>query len=162
MFFSLRNGVIAPSGQVFMCGPLSVEYMTNVLSAMPRSSSAFKTAPTFLSWSIIVSWYSLCQRPDWPMLSGLVWVRACMWVVFTHTKNGLLAFFCRVMKSTARFVTLSSIVTIRALVSGPVSLHTCLPTLPKRASTVGSSRSEALQSSTPRGPNLARNAGSFG
>jgi hypothetical protein len=25
VFFSLRNGVIAPSGQVFMCGPLSVE-----------------------------------------------------------------------------------------------------------------------------------------
>ncbi len=25
VFFSLRNGVIPPSGQVFMCGPLSVE-----------------------------------------------------------------------------------------------------------------------------------------
>ena len=24
VFFSLRNGVMAPSGQVFMCGPLSV------------------------------------------------------------------------------------------------------------------------------------------
>ena len=24
VFFSLRNGVIAPSGQEFMCGPLSV------------------------------------------------------------------------------------------------------------------------------------------
>ena len=24
VFFSLRNGVIPPSGQVFMCGPLSV------------------------------------------------------------------------------------------------------------------------------------------
>ena len=55
----------------------------------------------------------------------------------------------------------SSIVTIRALVSGPVSLHTCLPTLPKRGSTVGSSLSDALQSITPRGPNLARNAGIF-
>ena len=56
----------------------------------------------------------------------------------------------------------SSIVTIRSLVSGPVSLHTCLPTLPKRGSTVGSSVSEALQSITPRGPYFARNAGSFG
>ena len=37
MFFSLRKGVIAPSGQVFMCGPLSVLYMTNVFSAMPSS-----------------------------------------------------------------------------------------------------------------------------
>ena len=25
-FFSLRKGVMAPSGQVFMCGPLSVLY----------------------------------------------------------------------------------------------------------------------------------------
>ena len=32
---SLRNGVIAASGDEFMCGPLSVEYMTKVLSAMP-------------------------------------------------------------------------------------------------------------------------------
>ena len=54
-FFSLRNGVIAPSGHEFMCGPLSVEYMTKVLSAMPRSSSALSTVPTFLSWSIMVS-----------------------------------------------------------------------------------------------------------
>ena len=36
--FSLRNGVMPPSGQVFMWGPLSVEYMTKVLSAMPSSS----------------------------------------------------------------------------------------------------------------------------
>ena len=53
---------------------------------------------------------------------------------------------CRLMKSTARSVMSSSMVTIRSLVSGPVSLHTCLPTLPKRGSTVGSSMSEALQS----------------
>ena len=38
------------------------------------------------------------------------------------------------MKSTARFVMSSSIVTIRSLVSGPVSVHTCLPTLPNRGS----------------------------
>ena len=45
-FFSLRNGVMAPSGQEFMCGPLSVLYMTMVLSAMPRSSSCFSSSPT--------------------------------------------------------------------------------------------------------------------
>ena len=89
------------------------------------------------------------------MLSGLVWVRKCMCVKFTQTKNGLPAFFCRWMKSTARFAMSSSIVTIRALVSGPVSLHTCLPTLPKRGSTVGSSVADALQSITPRGPNFS-------
>src|SRR5262249_62247978 len=76
-FFSLRNGVMAASGQEFMCGPLSVEYITNVLFEIPRSSSALRTVPTFLSWSIIVSWYGLCHRPDYPTLSGWVWVRKC-------------------------------------------------------------------------------------
>src|SRR4029078_4609522 len=41
-FFSLRNGVIAPSGQLFMCGPLSVLYMTKVLSAMPSDPPPMK------------------------------------------------------------------------------------------------------------------------
>jgi hypothetical protein len=49
MFFSPRNGVIAPSGQVFMWGPLSVLYNTIVLSAMPRLSILSRTSPTFLS-----------------------------------------------------------------------------------------------------------------
>ena len=112
-----------------MCGPLSVRYMTKVLSAMPRSSSALRTVPTFLSWSIMASWYGLCQRPAWPMLSGLVWVRKCMWVKFTQTKAGLPASFCRWMKSTARSAMSSSIVSIRFLVSGPVSLHDLLADL---------------------------------
>ena len=38
VFFSLRNGVMPPSGHELRCGPLSVEYMTKVLSAMPSSS----------------------------------------------------------------------------------------------------------------------------
>ena len=37
--FWARNGVFAPSGQVSFSGPLSVEYMTMVLSAIPSSSS---------------------------------------------------------------------------------------------------------------------------
>ena len=73
-FFSLRNGVIAPSGQVFMCGPLSVLYMTIVSFAIPSSSTRSSSSPTFLSWSIIVSWYGDCHRPACPMLSGFVWV----------------------------------------------------------------------------------------
>jgi hypothetical protein len=56
VFFSLRNGVVPASGQVFMCGPLSVEYTTIVFSAIPSSSSLSSSAPTTLSWSIIVSW----------------------------------------------------------------------------------------------------------
>ena len=66
------------------------------------------------------------------------------------------------MKSMAAAEVSSSIVSIRFLVSAPVSSIVCLPTLPKRGSTVGSSMSVALHLSTPRGPNLARYAGSFG
>ena len=56
-FFSLRNGVMPASGHVFMWGPLSVEYdddgvVRDAEGYRARSSSA----PTTLSWSIIVSW----------------------------------------------------------------------------------------------------------
>jgi hypothetical protein len=44
--FSLRNGVVPPSGQLMTSAPLSVEYMTMVLSAMPRSSSSLRSWPT--------------------------------------------------------------------------------------------------------------------
>jgi len=44
--FSERNGVIPPSGQALKCGPLSVEYMTMVSLAIPRSSSFFNSSPT--------------------------------------------------------------------------------------------------------------------
>ena len=36
MFFSLRKGVMPLSGHEFRCGPLSVEYITKVLSVMPK------------------------------------------------------------------------------------------------------------------------------
>ena len=39
LFFSLRKGEMPASGQVFLWGPLSVLYMTIVLSAIPSSSS---------------------------------------------------------------------------------------------------------------------------
>ena len=48
---------------------------------------------------------------------------------------------------------------MRFLVSGPVSSIVCLPTRPKRSSTVASSLSVALQCRTPRGPNFFLNAG---
>ena len=136
--------------------------MTKVLSAMPRSSSALSTVPTFLSWSIMASWYGLCQRPDWPMLSGLVWVRKCMWVKFTQTKNGLPAFVLPLdeVHGPVGDVVVDRLHPLLGQRAGVLDI--CLPTLPKRGSTVGSSLSEALQSSTPRGPNFARNAGSFG
>ena len=34
--FSPRNGVVPPSGQLMTSAPLSVEYITMVLSAMPN------------------------------------------------------------------------------------------------------------------------------
>ena len=74
-----------------------------------------------------------------------------MRVVFIQTKNGLSALDCSFMKSMARPVVSSSMVSMRLDESGPVSVQTCRPTLPKRASTVVSSWSEALQSITPRG-----------
>src|SRR5262245_46222426 len=95
VFFSLRNGVVPASGHVFRCGPLSVEYCTNVLSVRPCLSRKSSIWPTFLSWSIIVSWYFDCQRPAWPTLLGLVWVYTCMWVVLSHTNHGLPAFSAR-------------------------------------------------------------------
>ena len=85
-----------------------------------------------------------------------------MRVALNQQKNGLPAFACRSMKSIAAAEVSSSIVSIRFLVSGPVSSIVCLPTRPKRGSTVGSSVSVALHLSTPRGPNFCVNSGSFG
>ncbi len=51
------------SGQEFMCGPLSVEYMTIVLSAMPELVEQVEQLPTSSSWSIIASWYSRLPAP---------------------------------------------------------------------------------------------------
>ena len=84
-----------------------------------------------------------------------------MRVEFHQTKNGLPSLCALSMKSSAPAVTSSSTVSMRFLVSGPVSSIFCLPTLPKRGSTVGSSVSVAKQCSTPRGPNFALNSGSL-
>ena len=75
-----------------------------------------------------------------------------MCVVLSHTKNGLPALFCRLMKSFAAATNSSSQVSMRFLVSGPVSLIFCLPTLPQRGITVVSSLSVAQEWMTPRGP----------
>ena len=70
-----------------------------------------------------------------------------MCVVLIHAKNGVRALCLRWMKSIARSTISSSIVSIRFLVSGPVSLMVCLP--PR----------VILQSRTPRGPYRFRNSG---
>ena len=59
--------------------------------------------------------------PLWPRINFRTWVNACMRVVFIQVKNGLLALACRCMKSIAAAVVSSSTVSIRFLLSGPVS-----------------------------------------
>jgi hypothetical protein len=52
-------------------------------------------------------------------------------------------------------------ISMRLRVSGPVSVMVCLPTRPKRSSSVGSSVSLARQSRTPRGMNSRWTIGLF-
>ena len=55
VFFSPRNIVVPPSGQVKVSAPLSVEYITMVFSAMPSSSSLASSWPTWPSCSTMPS-----------------------------------------------------------------------------------------------------------
>ena len=71
-----------------------------------------------------------------------------MWVVLSHTKNGVSLSWASVMKRSASGTTSSSsIVFIRSLVSGPVSSMRCVP----------SPLAQAWM--TPRGPNRFRKFG---
>ena len=97
-----------------------------------------------------------------PRCSARTCVRRCMRVALNQQKKGLLAPCCRLIKSMAAADVSSSTVSILFFVSGPVSSIFCLPTFPKRGSTVASSSVDALSFKTPRGPNFVRYAGSFG
>jgi hypothetical protein len=55
VFFSPRNIVVPPSGQVNVSAPLSVEYMTIVSWSRPSSLSFASTCPTWPSCSTIPS-----------------------------------------------------------------------------------------------------------
>ena len=85
-----------------------------------------------------------------------------MWVKFTQTKNGLSALLLPLdeVDGAVGDVVVDRLHPLLGQRAGVLDL--CLPTLPKRGSTVASSLSVALQSSTPRGPYFSRNAGSFG
>ena len=76
---------------------------------------------------------------------------ACAWCS-PSTKNGFSAFDLPLDEVDAAAAVSSSMVSIRFLVSGPVSSIFCRPTRPKRGSSVGSSLSVAKQWITPRGP----------
>src|SRR5271157_1464417 len=88
------------------------------------------------------------------------WVQICMRVVLCQMKNGLPALTDRSMSSSETARNSSSAVSMRFLVSGPVSWHTCLPHGPKRGSEgAGLSVGVALHLKTPRGPNIAVKVG---
>ena len=69
----------------------------------------------------------------------MVCVRKCMCVVLNQQKNGVSDSTVRSSQSSACSSTSSSMVSIRLLVSGPVSSIRCRPTRPNRGSSVGSS-----------------------
>src|SRR6185503_11537615 len=60
--FSPRNGVDPPSGQLMTSAPLSVEYITIVLSVMPSSSSLSSSCPTCPSCSTMPWLYAIHTR----------------------------------------------------------------------------------------------------
>src|SRR5262249_32807448 len=65
--------------------------------------------------------------PVFPWDWGLRWVQMCMRVGLSQTKNGFPSRCARSMKSMVALRNSSSIVSMRFLVSGPVSSHLCLP-----------------------------------
>ena len=74
----------------------------------------------------------------------------CMRVVFHQMKNGFPSLCAFSMKSIVLLVISSSIVSIRFIVSGPVSSQVCLPHGPKRGSGgAGLSVAVATQRKTP-------------
>jgi glyoxalase family protein len=96
-------------------------------------------------------------------ISANIWKQGpkCIRVVLSHTKNGFPSLCCRWIKSLAAATNSSSQVSIRFLVSGPVSSIFCLPTFPHRGIAVGSSSSVAQECITPRGPKVSKNCGNF-
>ena len=155
------NGVWPPSGQVKFSVPLSVEKTTMVLSSTPRSLSFCITAPTTSS-----SWAMPASSIDQPLVAlrmpsyfGERCVTTCMRVGLSQTKKGLSALTAFSMKPRALSRMTSSTVSMSYLMpsigcggSGPSSVIFCLPTLPQRGSTVGSSTSVARVWRRLRGP----------
>ena len=141
MFFSPRNGVHPPSGQVKVSAPLSDVKMTIVLLAIARSSSFFEQhADLVVELGHAGAVQGPSRRPC-PDTSVWRWVQMCMRVVLCQMKNGCLAFVSAPWHRALPSRNSSSTVSIRLIVSGPVSSMVCMPTRPKRGSTVGSSLS---------------------
>ena len=77
-----------------MWGPLSVEYMTIVFSAIPMPPVGEQVTDDLVAVPHRVVVLRL-PPPGPPMLSALVCVRKCIWVALNHTKNGVSAAFWR-------------------------------------------------------------------
>ena len=148
MFFSPRNGVVPPSGQLITSAPLSVEYITIVLSAMPRLVELVEQLPDHA----VVLDHAIGIEAD----AGDALRRGLEVGPDVHPggvppqEERLARGGARSMKSSAPSVTSTSTVFIRFLVSGPVSSIVCVPS------------GLAIDLITPRGPNLSLKVGSFG
>ena len=162
--FSLRNGVVPASGQLFACGPLSVRVDDDRVVGDARVRRACRASRRRVrSWSIIVSWYSDCQRPAWPTLSGLGWVNRCMWVVLIHAKNGVSAGVLpldEVERRSRRCRRRSSPSAWRR--AGRCPRWSACRHGPNAGRSVGSSSSVAKHLSTPRGPPACVEVGEVG
>src|SRR3974390_2346951 len=158
------NGVMPPSGQVKTSAPLSVVKMTMVLLVSPMSSICLSKAPTLSSSCAMPA----SSRPKlvWLFCNALYFldrnVQTCMRVVLCQTKNGLPSRFALSMKSVDDLTNTPSNVVLsyfpfrngRSCIfgtfdmsgnggSGPSSTIRCLPILPQRGISVGSSVSVA-------------------
>ncbi len=97
-----------------------------------------------MCWSCSTMPSAYSSWPEIPRFSALTWVRKCIRVPFHHTNQGLPAACCSLMKAMARSEVSSSTVSMRFLVSGPVSSIFWVPS------------GMAQEWSTPRGPNFLR------
>ena len=135
VFFSLRNGVMPPSGQRVhvraVVGRVDHDRVVGDAEIVERLEQLADMA-VVLDHAVGV----FAEAAAALRCSGRTCVWRCMRVALNQQKNGLLACACRLMKSIAASDVSSSIVSMRFLVSGPVSSMVCLPTLPKRGSTV--------------------------
>ena len=94
------------------------------------------------------------------------WVKTCARVGFIQTKNGLPSFFALSMKAIVEADMTSSKVVMSYLMpgfgsggNGPSSTILCLPTLPQRGISVGSSTSVAQLWTRLRGPTVSFHSG---
>src|SRR5215204_7062085 len=130
------NGVVPPSGKVWVSAPLSVVNTMIVLSSWPMSSSFFSTTPMLSSSCFMpASLRPQSLPPGSPIIAsyfGDSTVVMCMRAGLYQAKNGLVVFFgsLRSRKSTTFAEISSSTVFDRSRVSGPSSLHVMFRAVP--------------------------------